>query len=54
MRGYFSLIERSRYRFLLTIVLATILLQPLRHGLMFGWKNLLAADTLMSEFGPIR
>ena len=36
MQGYFGLIERWRYRFLLAVLLATILLQPLFQGLMSG------------------
>jgi len=36
MRGYFSLIDRWRYRFLLAILLATILLEPLLYGLASG------------------
>ena len=36
MLGYFSLIERWRYRFLLAVLLAAILLQPLLHGLASG------------------
>ncbi len=43
MRGYFSLIERWRYRFLLAVLLATILLQPLLHGLFFGQAILVLA-----------
>jgi hypothetical protein len=43
MRGYFSLIERWRYRFLLAVLLATILLQPLLHGLVFGQAILVLA-----------
>jgi hypothetical protein len=36
MQGYISLIERWRYRFLLAMLLATIILQPLFEGLVFG------------------
>ncbi len=36
MLGYFNLIERWRYRFLLAVLLAAILLQPLLHGMIFG------------------
>ncbi len=36
MPGYFGLIERWRYRFLLAVLLATILLQPLLHGVGLG------------------
>ena len=36
MRGYFRLIERWRYRLLLAILLATIVLQPLLQGSMLG------------------
>jgi hypothetical protein len=43
MLGYFNLIERWRYRFLLAVLLATILLQPLLHGLMFGQAILVLA-----------
>jgi hypothetical protein len=43
MRGYFSLIERWRYRFLLVILLATILLQPLLHGPASGRAVLILA-----------
>jgi hypothetical protein len=43
MRGYFILIERWRYRFLLAVLLASILLQPLLHGLMFGQAILVLA-----------
>ncbi len=43
MPGSFGLIERWRYRFLLAVLLATILLQPLLHGLMFGQAVLVLA-----------
>jgi hypothetical protein len=43
MQGYFSLIERWRYRFLLAVLLATILLQPILHGLGLGQAILLLA-----------
>lgn len=43
MRGYFSLIERWRYRFLLAVLLAIILLQPLLQGVMFGQAILVLA-----------
>ena len=36
MQGYFSLIERWRYRFLLAVLLVTILLQPLLDDLASG------------------
>jgi len=43
MLGYFSLIERWRYRFLLAVLLAIILLQPLLQGVMFGQAILVLA-----------
>jgi hypothetical protein len=43
MLGYFSLIERWRYRFLLAVLLATIFLQPLLHGLILGQAILVLA-----------
>lgn len=43
MRGYYGLIERWRYRFLLGLLLATILLQPLLHGLVAGQAVLVLA-----------
>ena len=36
MPGFFGLIDRWRYRFLLTVLLATILLQPLLQGSLVG------------------
>jgi hypothetical protein len=43
MLGYFSLIERWRYRFLLAVLLATILLQPLLQDMMLGQAILVLA-----------
>ncbi len=36
MPGYFGLIERWRYRFLLAVLLAAILLEPLLQGSVSG------------------
>jgi hypothetical protein len=43
MPGFFRLIDRWRYRFLLTVLLATILLQPLIQGSLFGQAILVLA-----------
>jgi hypothetical protein len=43
MLGYSRLIERWRYRFLLTVLLATILLQPLLNDLRIGQAILVLA-----------
>ena len=43
MRGDFSLIKCWRYRFLLVLLLATILLQPLLHGQATGEAILVLA-----------
>ena len=43
MLGYFSLIERWRYRFLLAALLATILMQPHFQGMLFGQAVLVFA-----------
>jgi len=43
MLGYFSIFERWRYRFLLAVLLATILLQLLLHGSLLGQAILVLA-----------
>jgi hypothetical protein len=49
MPGDFNLIKRWRYRFLLVLLLATILLQPLLHGGVLGQAVLvLAYATIMA------